>query len=138
MRIVIDTNIWVSGLLWRGPAWRLLRMAEDGQVEICIAPAMLLELAEVLGYERLQPRLATLGETADELVAFALNVSTPLDVSRGPVTLVANDPDDDIFLACAVAAGASYVVTADRHLLRMATHEAIPIVSLDEFLNQLT
>lgn len=47
MRIVIDTNIWVSGLLWRGLPWELLRLADAGQVEICTAPPMLNELERV-------------------------------------------------------------------------------------------
>jgi predicted nucleic acid-binding protein len=41
MHIVIDTNIWVSGLLWRGLPWRLLRLAETGVVEICMAIPLL-------------------------------------------------------------------------------------------------
>jgi putative PIN family toxin of toxin-antitoxin system len=48
VRIVIDTNIWVSALLWRSKAWSLLKLAEKGEVEICIAYPMLLELEEVL------------------------------------------------------------------------------------------
>lgn len=55
MRIVIDTNVWVSGLLWKGDAWRLLKHAEEGSVELCIAYPMLLELEEVLNYDRLRP-----------------------------------------------------------------------------------
>lgn len=46
MRLVIDTNIWVSGLLWQGKAWSLLKLAEQGEIEICIAYPMLLELEE--------------------------------------------------------------------------------------------
>jgi uncharacterized protein len=57
VRIVIDTNIWISGLLWRGMPWNLLHLAEKGQVELCMAPPMLVELSEVLKYERLRPRL---------------------------------------------------------------------------------
>ncbi|MBI3921428.1 MAG: putative toxin-antitoxin system toxin component, PIN family [Armatimonadetes bacterium] len=55
MRIVIDTNIWVSGLLSEGDGWRLLDLAEEGDVEICIAYPMLLELEEVLAYPTLPP-----------------------------------------------------------------------------------
>ena len=77
MRIVIDTNIWVSGLLWWGMPWRLLRLAEKGQVELCMAPSMLVELAEVLDYERFQPRLEQLGLTPSELVAYAMNLPLP-------------------------------------------------------------
>ena len=48
MRIAIDTNIWVSGLLWRGMPWKLLCLVEAGEVELCMAPSMFVELAEVL------------------------------------------------------------------------------------------
>jgi putative PIN family toxin of toxin-antitoxin system len=60
MRVVLDTNIWVSGLLWRGLPWRLLHLAELGQVDPCMAPEMLDELAEVLAFPRLQSRLQSL------------------------------------------------------------------------------
>jgi hypothetical protein len=80
MRIVIDTNVWVSGLLWRGMPWKLLCLAEAGEVELCITPSMLVELAEVLSYERLQPRLQQLGLTPEELVAYALNLASIFEV----------------------------------------------------------
>ena len=51
MRVVIDTNIWISGLLWRGLPWELLRLAETGKVELCLTPSMLAELADTLDYE---------------------------------------------------------------------------------------
>lgn len=51
MRIVLDTNVWISGLLWRGLPWKLLRLAEARQVEICMAPPMLEELERVLTYQ---------------------------------------------------------------------------------------
>ncbi len=134
MRIVIDTNIWVSGLLWKGPAWRLLKLAERGSVELCTSYAMLLELEEVLGYERLQARLAQLKQTPAQLAAYALNISTRFDVSRGIVPIVKADPDDDIFLDCAFQAGALFIVTGDRHMLKLETYQAIKIVRVEVFL----
>lgn len=136
MRIVIDTNIWVSGLLWRGQAWQLLRLAETGQVELCIAYPMLLELEEVLAYERLQARLQLLKFTPSQLASFALSLSTPFDVSREATAtpIVANDPDDDIFVLCAVEAKVDYLVTNDKHLLALEIYKGIPIVTLDFFL----
>jgi len=78
VRIVIDTNIWVSGLLWRAMPWNLLRLAGKGQVELCMAPAMVDELATVLTYERLQPRLEQLSLTPSELVVYTLNLASIL------------------------------------------------------------
>ncbi len=136
MRIVIDTNIWVSGLLWRGLPWRLLRLAEAGVIELCMAAPMLDELAEVLRYERLQQRLRQIESHPDELVAFALHWATffdapPADLEAAP--LVAADPDDDIFLHCAVTAGAAYVVSGDHHLLALGQYADIPIVTIHDF-----
>jgi len=132
VRIVIDTNVWVSGLLWRGMPWKLLCLAEEGEVELCITPTMLVELAEVLYYERLQPRLQQLGLTPEELVAYALNLASVFEVPEGDQIVVA-DPDDDIFLRCATVAGAACVVSGDRHLLDLDGYAGIPIITVRDF-----
>jgi len=129
---VIDTNIWVSGLLWRGMPWKLLGLAEAGEVELCIAPSMLVELAEVLSYERLQPRLEQLELTPEELVAYALSLASVFEVSEGDPIVVA-DPDDDVFLRCAAVAGVVCVVSGDRHLLDLGGYAGIPILTVRDF-----
>jgi putative PIN family toxin of toxin-antitoxin system len=136
MRIVIDTNIWVSGLLWKGDAWTLLRLAEQRLIQVCIAYPMLLELEEVLSYERFAQRLAVLQQTPAQLTGFALSMSIAVDVTRQWPPIVANDPDDDPFLLCAVAAQAEFVVSADRHLLAMESYAGVPIVRIEEFLSK--
>ena len=129
---MIDTNIWVSGLLWRGMPWKLLGLAEAGEVELCIAPSMLVELAEVLSYERLQPRLEQLELTPEELVAYALSLASVFEVSEGDPIVVA-DPDDDVFLRCAAVAGVVCVVSGDRHLPDLGGYAGIPILTVRDF-----
>ena len=133
MRVVIDTNVWVSGMLWRGAPWRLLRLAEQGEIELCVAPPMLGELTRVLSYKRLQPRLSELGLTPQEMVDYALNLASVFEVPQGN-PIVAADPDDDIFVHCAAAVGANYVVSGDHHLLDLGRHEQILILSVSDFL----
>lgn len=135
MRIVIDTNIWVSSLLWRGMPWRLLRLAEAGQVELCMTSSMLAELARVLAYERLEPRQEQLGLTPAELVAYAMHLASIFEIPEGDPIVLA-DPDDDIFLHCAVAVGAAYVISGDQHLLDLGEHAGIPILTIRDFLAQ--
>ena len=135
MLVVIDTNLWVSGLLWRGMPWRLLRLAERGRVTLCMAPAMVAELAEVLTYERLQPRLQQLGLTPAALIAYVLNVASIFEVPESEkASIVVADPDDDIFLRCAVVAGAAYVVSGDHHLLDLENYAGVPIITVRDFL----
>jgi uncharacterized protein len=122
VRIVIDTNTWVSGLLWKGAPWQLLKLAEQGEIEICIAYSMLLELEEVLAYGRLQSRLKLLQQTPSQLAAYALSLSTVFDVSRAGTPIVVADPDDDIFILCALEAGAEWLVSGDQHLLVLGSY----------------
>jgi uncharacterized protein len=105
MRVVLDTNLWVSGLLWRGLPWQLLQLAEQGLVEPCVSAAMAAELAEVLAYPKLAPRLGQLGVTAAELAERVVGLASVWDVPAfDGDPIVKADPDDDIFLLCATSA----------------------------------
>lgn len=137
MRLVIDTNIWISGLLWPGMSWELLRLAEKRQVVLCMTPLMLDEIDEVLRYARLQPRLEQVGLTPSELIAYVMNLVAMFEVQlpeKEPI--VTADPDDDIFLHCAIAAGATHIISGDRHLLEMGNYAGIPILTIRDFLSQ--
>jgi putative PIN family toxin of toxin-antitoxin system len=137
VRIVIDTNIWISGLLWRGMPWELLRLAEKDQVVLCITPSMLDELGKVLHYERLRPRLEQMELVPSELVAYVMKLTSMFEVKipeGNPI--VAADPDDDIFLHCAISAKAVYVVSGDLHLLDLGEYAGIPILTIRDFLTQ--
>jgi len=111
----------------------LLRLAEAGQVTLCTTPGILSELADVLAYERIRPRLDELGLTPAEAVGYAMNLASVFEVPQGQEIVLA-DPDDDVFLWCALAAEASYVVSGDHHLLDLDTHAGIPIVTVQDFL----
>lgn len=136
MRVVIDTNIWVSGLLWRGLPWELLRLANANQVEICAAPPMLAELERVLNYERLQPRLTQLELRVADLMTYVLNLVSLFELSPAiaDTSIVMADPDDDIFVRCALITEAVYIVSGDQHLLNLEQYAHIPIVTIRDFL----
>jgi len=108
-------------------------MAGDA-LEIAVPdPSMLVELAEVLSCKRLQPRLEQLGLVPAELVAYVMNLASIFEVPEGP-PIVAADPDDDVFLRCAVAASAACVVSGDNHLLDLGAYADIPILTVRDFL----
>lgn len=134
MRIVLDTNVVLSALLWRGPPYRLLEAAQQREkVELFFSAALSEELAEVLLRPVPATRLAIIGRTARDVLADYVDTAdlvTPLEVP--PV--IAADPDDDHVIAAAVAAGADLVVSGDRHLLTLGTHQSIRIVTSVEAL----
>lgn len=128
MRVVLDTNIVVSALVWGGVPYRLLQLGQAGDIEIVTSPALIAELADVLGRVHLASRIA-----AQELSVMALVTqyqSFTQSVSPQSVpAVIADDPDDDHVLACAVAGCADLIVSGDKHLHRLGgQYNGIPIV----------
>lgn len=100
---MLDTNVLVSALLWTGPPHQLLHAARTGTAVLVTSPALIEELRAVLARPKLAPRLAELGTSAGELLAALLRrlvVVEPAAVDA----VIAEDPDDDHVLACAVPA----------------------------------
>ena len=138
LRLVLDTNIVVAGLLWNGPPRRLIELATEGEVVELFSSAVLLnELAHTLGYSKFTARINSFGTSIAALVAqYAAMVSLvmPASVPR----IVANDADDDHVIAAAVAARAELIVTGDRkHLLPIGSHQGIAIVTAREVADRI-
>lgn len=137
LRLVLDTNVVVSGLLWNGPPRRLLQAAIDGEVDLFTSAVLLDELAHTLGYTKFTKRVESFGTSIATLAAqYAALVSlvAPASVPR----VAANDADDDHVIAAAVAARAELIVTGDRrHLLPIGTHQGIAIVTAREVVDRL-
>ena len=138
LRLVLDTNIVVAGLLWQGPPRRLIELAIEGQaVELYSSPVLLDELAQTLGYSKFAARIESFATSIAVLVAqytALVWLVAPASVPR----IVANDADDDHVIAAAVAARAELIVTGDRkHLLPIGTHQGIAIVTAREVVDRL-
>lgn len=129
VRIVLDTNVVLSALLWRGTPYRLLEATrQQDHAELFTSTTLLEELAEVLLRPVPAKRLAIIGRTARQVLADYLEAAdlvTPLAAS--PV--IAADPDDDHVIAAAVTAQAELIISGDRHLLTLGTHRDIRIIT---------
>ena len=115
MRLVIDTNVVVSGLLWLGNPGRLLEAAALGQVTLYTSPALLAELATTLATPKLARPIIRSGLTLDDLLARYANVAIVVQPATVP-RIVPNDPDDDQVIAAAVEARADLIVSGDKDL----------------------
>ncbi len=130
LRLVLDTNVVVAGLLWSGPPRRLLEWSFEGElIELVSSPALLDELAHTLGYAKFAGRIQLYHTSVEQLVArytALVSLTIPPDVPR----VVAADADDDHVLAAAVAASADLLITGDKkHLLPMRQHLGIAITT---------
>jgi putative PIN family toxin of toxin-antitoxin system len=137
LRLVLDTNVVVAGLLWNGPPRRLLQAAINGEADLFSSAVLLDELAHTLGYSKFTKRIESFGTSIAALVAqytALVSLVAPASVPR----VVAGDADDDHVIAAAVAARAELIVTGDRkHLLPIGTHQGVAIVTAREVVDRL-
>jgi putative PIN family toxin of toxin-antitoxin system len=128
LRIVLDTNVVLSAVLWRGTPYHLLQTIRQREtVRLFSSTVLLEELAEVLTRPSPAKRLALLNVSPHQVLADyveAVDLVAPPAIPR----VIADDPDDDHVIATAVAAGADIIASGDRHLLSLGTYHAIRIL----------
>lgn len=127
MRIVADTNVVVSALLWGGPPRAVLTAAREQRISLYTSAPLIAELENVLSRDKLARRFTTIGKTPTDALDRYLalvRIVTPAMLEAA----VSRDPDDDQVLATAIAANAELIVSGDRDLLDLGRFRNIPIV----------
>jgi putative PIN family toxin of toxin-antitoxin system len=133
MKIVLDTNVLMSGIFFSGPPYQILKAWRDGRVQLAVCLQILAEYRQVA--LRLSQRYKGIDITALlDLVAVRSQI-----VQAAPLSSpVCGDPSDDIFLACALTAKTRIIVSGDRHLVAVSGWSGLqvlrPKVFVDQFL----
>lgn len=132
---MLDTNTLVSGVISAGGSpRRLLDAARTQAFEICSSTVLLAELLDVLTREKFAARLAQAGLTPLSIVSELRRIAHMVAPDNVP-RVIADDPDDDHVIACAVAAQADLIVSGDKHLHSLGgQYKNIRIVSATEAL----
>lgn len=136
MRLVLDTNIVASGLLWDGTPARLIDAALAGTIEIYTSRILLAELTRILKRAKFAKAIATSGVGLEGLVLGYAELTTLVEALPIPATILA-DPDDDQVLACALAADAELIVSGDKHLLGLGVFQNIEIITAAQALERI-
>lgn len=128
MRLVLDTNVVVSGLLWDGKPARLIDAASAGDVELSTSRTLLAELTRILRRAKFDKAVAAAELSIEDLVLRYAELVTVVQPASITPTIIA-DPDDDHVLACALAAKVDAIVSGDPHLLNLARYQRISIIA---------
>jgi putative PIN family toxin of toxin-antitoxin system len=131
VKVVFDTNILVSAMLWRGTPYRCLLAIRAGLAELVLSPPIIEEFRGVLS-----KKFAMTKEEAEENIAVVLESSTLIEIP-GTLRVVTDDPEDDKFIETALVTGAQWLVSGDKHLLRLGGYRGIKVISARAFLDML-
>jgi putative PIN family toxin of toxin-antitoxin system len=127
-RVVFDTNIWISGLIWRGNPYCCLQLAYAGLVQPAICSSMLAELCE-----KLRSKFGFNENRIQRVVYDVRRVSTEVAI-KGDLSVVTADPADDKFVECAIVGEAPFIVSHDKHLLTLGTYRQVRVLSAEDYL----
>jgi putative PIN family toxin of toxin-antitoxin system len=130
MKVVIDTNVLISGVFFGGMPSRVLEGWRDGAFNLTVSPAILEEYRRV--GEHLQAKFAEVSLAPFlALLVMSAEIVEPPELPEQ----VSKDPDDDKFVACALAGGCRFIVSGDKHLLEVSGYRGVEVVTPRQFID---
>jgi putative PIN family toxin of toxin-antitoxin system len=130
LKIVLDTNVFISGVFFAGPPYEVLKAWRDRRIQILISDEIIEE------YRRVGELLSKQFPAIEFAPALQLLVIHAEFVRPKKMTAqVCEDPDDDKFLECAISGNGNLIVSGDKHLLKISGHKGIVVVSPRNFVD---
>lgn len=131
MKIILDTNVFISGIFFSGPPSQILQAWQKKSFQIVLSEQILNEyqrVAEELSYKYPQVDIAPIIEL--------VTIHGQLIDTKGINISICEDPDDDKFIECAIAGKCDIIVSGDKHLLKLTGYKGIKILRPREFVEQ--
>jgi putative PIN family toxin of toxin-antitoxin system len=131
VRVILDTNVLISGIFFSGPPGEILKAWRDGKVQFTLTPEIVDE------YVRVARTIADQfpGVEINQILALIIANSNIIQPPPFPHQ-VCEDTDDDKFLACALASETNTIVSGDKHLLKLSGYRGITVSTPRAFVNQ--
>src|SRR6266446_2839766 len=137
VRAVLDTNVLLSGLLWRGTPHALVEEIRAGALTLISSPALLAELAEVMNRPKFQAIMVRSNTDPERMLSELWRLAEIIDPPPLPAP-VSRDPADDAVLALAAASQADLIISGDADLLTLGSHAGIPIIDAAEAVSRIS
>jgi len=130
LKIVLDTNVFISGVFFTGPPYTILKAWRDGRIQILTSEEIIEE------YRRVGELLAKQFPGIEfgpilQLLAISAEFVRPKKLTAQ----VCKDPDDDKFLECAISGKSDLIVSGDNHVLKVSGHKGIEIIRPRNFVD---
>ena len=128
MKIVLDTNIFISGIFWRGSSNKVILNWKEGKFTLIASLGTISEITKVLKDFKIR--------LPDEMIRdwIGLIVRNSIIVEpKEKISIVKDDPKDNIFIETAVAGNADYIITQDNHLLKLKEFRRVKVITPEEF-----
>jgi len=124
-------------LLWGGKPAEIIKSAEAKNVSVFLSEDIVAEITQVLTYPKIKNVYKALGLQNEDLIEAVLKIAKFVKVTK-KLHVVEEHSADDKFIECAQSAKADYIISGDKHLLKVACYKKTQIVSVSEFIQIIT
>ncbi len=132
-KVVLDTNVLISALLFKGELAGIVNLWKEGRIVPVLSRETFEEFRRVLGYPKFRLTKEEIRVIVEEEVLPFFEVVETTGKVRG----VCKDPDDDKFIACALAAAADFIVSGDKNLCNLSAYKSIKIIQAADILKMI-
>ena len=131
MNIILDTNVLISGIFFKGPPFNILKYWRDGKLELVVSEEIFNEYTLVC--DKLHNRYPAI-EFNKILDLILINAQFYIPIkSKKQITI---DPDDDKFIKCALASNVKTIISGDKHLLDVNGYQGIEVLNPSDFITK--
>jgi len=129
MKVILDTNVIVSGIFWKGASEKVLYAWADDKFKLVISSEIIKEIIKTLMNFKIKLPF-------NEILLWlsVLLWKAELVEPEERVDVVKDDPDDNKFIEAAIEGNADYIVSQDKHLLNIKEYKGIKIILPEDFL----
>ncbi|MFH0856859.1 MAG: putative toxin-antitoxin system toxin component, PIN family [bacterium] len=137
MRVVIDTNVFISGIFFGGEPRKILDLIGEQILTPCFNISTFTELELLLRHQKFSAARNLLSFTITEFLDQLKNYSLLFEEPEIILDIIKEDKSDNNSLVCAISAQADFIISGDKHLLKLKSFNNVPILTPRQFLKSI-
>lgn len=131
MNVILDTNVFISGIFFSGPPSEILAFWQNGKIELILSLQILTEYQEVALRISNQYPLIDINPIIELVILKGIIIPSP-----SIQTEICRDPDDEKFISCAVISDTGIIISGDKDLLELSGYKGIQILKPRSFIDK--
>lgn len=132
MNVVLDTNIFVSGIFWKGDPNKVLELWRERKIELINSVEIITEISRVLTDFKIQ-----LPDEIKREWIHLITINSTIIEPKEKFDIIKDDPTDNKFIDAAIAGNVEYIITNDKHLLKIKQFRKTKIITPKEFIETI-
>jgi putative PIN family toxin of toxin-antitoxin system len=136
MKVTLDTNVLISGTFWTGDSFKILNLIDKGEIKCVLSEEILKEYKRIIKSEEITEKIKEKDLLLKKVVQKVI-INSKIVKPQIKLDVVKEDKDDNKIIECAIKGKVDYIISKDKHLLKLKKYKRIFIIKPEDFLKKL-